>query len=137
MDNLAEKNTEKKQLSPYLIAMAVMLPTAIEVLDTSIANVVLPYIAGSLAVTVDDSSWMITMYLVFNAIILPITGWLTEIFGRKKIPFNQYFYFYTQFFYVRHCYISKSAFVFQGSSGFGRRRINANFTGNTSGTVSR
>ena len=72
------------QVNPYLIALVVMLPTALEVLDTSIANVVLPHIAGSLGVSVDNSSWILTCYLVSNAVILPITGWLSQTLGRKR-----------------------------------------------------
>ena len=71
-------------INPYLVALVVMLPTALEVLDTSIANVVLPYIAGDLGVSVEKSSWILTCYLVSNAIILPITGWLSHTLGRKR-----------------------------------------------------
>jgi MFS transporter, DHA2 family, multidrug resistance protein len=83
MINSSNKYIIKKAYSPWLIAFVVMLPTAMEVLDTSIANVVLPYIAGDLGVSVDKSTWIITSYLVANAIILPITGWLSNILGRR------------------------------------------------------
>ena len=79
-----ENKTDTYQISPYLIAFVVMLPTALEVLDSSIANVVLPHIAGDLGVSVDKSSWILTCYLVSNAIILPITGWLSNTLGRKR-----------------------------------------------------
>ncbi len=62
-----------------------MLGTFMEVLDTTVVNVALPHIAGSLAATVDESTWVLTSYLVSNAIILPITGWLANHFGRKRI----------------------------------------------------
>jgi DHA2 family multidrug resistance protein len=55
-----------------------------EVLDTSIANVALPYMAGGLAASVDDASWVLTSYLVANAVVLPISGWLSTLFGRKR-----------------------------------------------------
>lgn len=61
-----------------------MLATFMEVLDTSIANVALPHIAGSLSASVDESTWVLTSYLVSNAIVLPLTGWLSTLFGRKR-----------------------------------------------------
>ncbi len=64
--------------------MTVMLATFMEVLDTSIANVALPHIAGSLSASIDESTWVLTSYLIANAIILPLSGWLTELFGRKR-----------------------------------------------------
>jgi MFS transporter, DHA2 family, multidrug resistance protein len=69
--------------NPWLIAVAVMLATFMEVLDTSVANVALPHIAGSLAASTDESTWVLTSYLISNAIVLPITGWLGQRFGRK------------------------------------------------------
>jgi len=72
------------KVNPWLIAMTVMLATFMEVLDTSIANVALPHIAGSLSASVDESTWVLTSYLIANAIILPLSGWLTELFGRKR-----------------------------------------------------
>jgi MFS transporter, DHA2 family, multidrug resistance protein len=71
--------------SPWLIAATVMLATFMEVLDTSIANVSLPHIAGSLSATVDESTWVLTSYLISNAIVLPLTGWLSMLFGRKRL----------------------------------------------------
>jgi DHA2 family multidrug resistance protein len=62
-----------------------MLATFMEVLDTSIANVSLPHIAGSLSATVDESTWVLTSYLISNAIVLPLTGWLSMLFGRKRL----------------------------------------------------
>ncbi len=61
-----------------------MLATFMEVLDTSIANVALPHIAGSLSASVDESTWVLTSYLVSNAIVLPLTGWFSTLFGRKR-----------------------------------------------------
>jgi len=71
--------------NPWLIAVAVMTATFMEVLDTSIANVSLPHIAGNLSATTSESTWVLTSYLVSNAIILPITGWLGIYFGRKRL----------------------------------------------------
>ncbi|MGC8490368.1 MAG: DHA2 family efflux MFS transporter permease subunit [Syntrophobacteraceae bacterium] len=70
--------------NPWLIALSVMLATFMEVLDTSIANVALPHIAGNLSATTDEATWVLTSYLVSNAIVLPATGWLGIRFGRKR-----------------------------------------------------
>ncbi len=70
--------------NPWLIAIAVMLATFMEVLDTSIAAVALPYIAGSLSATNDEATWVLTSYLVANAIILPASSWFSLRFGRKR-----------------------------------------------------
>jgi DHA2 family multidrug resistance protein len=73
----------KPSHSPWLIALSVLLATFMEVLDTSIANVALPHIAGSLSASVDEATWVLTSYLVANAIILPTASWLSVRFGRK------------------------------------------------------
>ncbi|MBV8705118.1 MAG: MFS transporter, partial [Acetobacteraceae bacterium] len=70
--------------NPWLVAAAVVVPTFMEVLDTTIAVVALRYIAGGLSATVDDGEWVITSYLAANAIILPITGWLSSHLGRRN-----------------------------------------------------
>jgi len=70
--------------NPWLIAAIVVVPTFMEVLDTTIALVALRYIAGGLSATVDDGEWVITSYLAANAIILPITGWLSAHLGRRN-----------------------------------------------------
>jgi DHA2 family multidrug resistance protein len=72
-------------INPWIIAISVMLGTFMEVLDTTVVNVSLPHIAGSLGATVDEATWVLTSYLVANAIILPMTGWLANQFGRKNI----------------------------------------------------
>jgi len=72
------------KVNPWAIGAAVSLAAFIEVLDTSIANVALPYIAGDLGASYDDSTWVLTSYLAANAIVLPISGWLAEVFGRKR-----------------------------------------------------
>jgi DHA2 family multidrug resistance protein len=68
----------------WFIALTVTLATFMEVLDTSVANVALPHIAGGLAAGQDESSWVLTSYLVSNAIVLPLSGWLSSVFGRKR-----------------------------------------------------
>ena len=69
---------------PWIIAFTVMLAIFMEVLDTSVANVALPHIAGNLSAGVDESTWVLTSYLVSNAIVLPLTGWFSSLFGRKR-----------------------------------------------------
>ena len=70
--------------SPWLIAIVVSIATFMVVLDTAIANVALRYIAGSLAVSVDESTWIVTTYLIANAMVLPVSGWLSNVIGRKR-----------------------------------------------------
>jgi DHA2 family multidrug resistance protein len=70
--------------NPWLIAVVVALAAFMEVLDTSIANVALPHLAGDLGASNDESTWVLTSYLVSNAIILPLSGWLANLFGRKR-----------------------------------------------------
>src|SRR6201994_4949324 len=74
----------KPKTNPWLIAFVVSLAAFMEVLDTSIANVALPHIAGNLGASQDQSTWVLTSYLVSNAIVLPISGWLVSVFGRKR-----------------------------------------------------
>jgi len=74
----------KPRVNPWLIAFVVSLAAFMEVLDTSIANVALPHIAGNMGASSDESTWVLTSYLVSNAIVLPITGWLVSLVGRKR-----------------------------------------------------
>ncbi len=69
----------------WIPAIAVMLSAVMEVLDTSVVNVSLPHIAGDLSATVDEATWVLTSYIVANAIILPLSGWLASYFGRKRL----------------------------------------------------
>lgn len=71
-------------MNKWLIALSIILPTLIEVIDTSVVNVSLSHIGGSLSAGLDEVTWTITAYLVSNAIIIPITGWLSRVFGRKR-----------------------------------------------------
>ena len=74
----------QRSVNPWLIALAVVVPTFMEVLDTTIANVALRFIAGGLSAPVTDSEWVITSYLSANAIVLPISGWLGVRLGRRN-----------------------------------------------------
>lgn len=80
-----EASSNPQHINPWIIAIAVMLSTFMEVLDTTVVNVSLPHIAGSLSATVEEATWTLTSYLVANAIILPLTGWLSNFFGRKRM----------------------------------------------------
>ncbi len=71
-------------VNPWLIAITVTLATFMELLDTAIANVSLPHIAGGLATSYDESTWVLTSYLVANAVVLPLSAWLSRVFGRKN-----------------------------------------------------
>jgi len=84
MRSLFARARENGETNPWVIAFTVMLATFMEVLDTSVANVALPHIAGNLSAGVDESTWVLTSYLVSNAIVLPLTGWLSSLFGRKR-----------------------------------------------------
>ena len=75
----------EKQVNPWIVAIAVMFATFMEVLDTTVVNVSLPHIASSMSATTDEATWALTSYLVANAIILPMTGWLAGRFGRKNL----------------------------------------------------
>jgi DHA2 family multidrug resistance protein len=76
--------TWRPKANPWVIAVVVALAAFMEVLDTSIANVALPYMAGSLGATTDQSTWVLTSYLVSNAIVLPVSGWFVSLLGRKR-----------------------------------------------------
>src|SRR5208337_544703 len=78
------ESASPRVFNPWLVALAVVVPTFMEVLDTTIANVALRYIAGGLSAAVTDSEWVITSYLAANAIILPISGWLSSHLGRRN-----------------------------------------------------
>src|SRR5947208_10544 len=82
---MADETHATPHVNPWIIAVAVMFSTFMEVLDTTVVNVSLRHIAGSLSATVDEATWTLTSYLVANAIVLPLTGWLANHFGRKRL----------------------------------------------------
>jgi DHA2 family multidrug resistance protein len=82
--SFAAGTAERAPINPWLIAITVTLATFMELLDTAIANVSLPHIAGGLATSYDESTWVLTSYLVANAIVLPLSAWLSRVFGRKN-----------------------------------------------------
>ena len=76
---------DQKPVNPWLVAISVMFATFMEVLDTTVVNVSLPHIASSMSATTEEATWALTSYLVANAIVLPMTGWLASTFGRKRL----------------------------------------------------
>src|ERR1700744_6080860 len=83
MPSSRDQSSEKK-VNPWLVALTVSLATFMEVMDTSIANVALRHIAGDLGAGQSESTWVLTSYLVSNAIVVPISGWLASVMGRKR-----------------------------------------------------
>src|SRR6201994_2799745 len=81
---MAEKKSNDSPVNPWLVAVTVSMATFMEVMDTSIANVALRHIAGSVGADQSESTWVLTSYLVSNAIIVPISGWLASVMGRKR-----------------------------------------------------
>jgi DHA2 family multidrug resistance protein len=75
---------DEKSINKWLITITVMLPAIMEIIDTSVANVALPHMQGSLNAGTDEVTWVLTSYLVANAVVLPMTGWLSRVFGRKR-----------------------------------------------------
>ncbi len=75
---------EQKKINKWLVTVSVMLPTVMEIIDTSVANVALPHMQGSFSAGADEVTWVLTSYLVSNAVVLPMTGWLGGLFGRKR-----------------------------------------------------
>ena len=73
------------RVNPWVVTLSVMLATFMEILDTTVVNVSIPHIAGNLAASVEEGTWVVTSYLVSNAIILPMSGWLANYMGRKKL----------------------------------------------------
>ncbi len=85
MADAASQPVWQPRHNPWLITLTVMMAVFMEVLDTSIANIALPHIGGSLSATPEEATWVLTSYLVANAIVLPMTGWLGNYFGRKRV----------------------------------------------------
>src|SRR5580658_8274875 len=81
----AAPSQQLPHINPWIVAISVMFATFMEVLDTTVVNVSLPHIAGSLSASIEEATWALTSYLVANAIVLPMTGWLASRFGRKRL----------------------------------------------------
>src|SRR5436309_4034180 len=85
MPEAGQQPATSAAVNPWIIAIAVMLGTFMEVLDTTVVNVSLPHIAGNLSASTEEATWVLTSYLVANAIVLPLTGWLANYFGRRRL----------------------------------------------------
>src|SRR6185295_15919717 len=83
-NDMSSPAASRSSVNPWFVAGAVIVPTFMEVLDTTIANVALKYIAGGLSAAETDSEWVITSYLAANAVVLPISGWLSAHLGRRN-----------------------------------------------------
>lgn len=84
MAGAAMAGAERPEVNKWIITLAVMIPTLIEILDTSVANVALAHIQGSLSAGQEEVTWVLTSYLVANAVVIPMSGWLARVFGRKR-----------------------------------------------------
>ena len=110
-DRSSEEAVWKPRFNPWLIALTVTLASFMEVLDTSIANVALPHIAGGLSASEDEATWVLTSYLVSNAIILPLSGWFSLLIGRKYFYIGLRGGLHCQLVPVRYCSDTRSAGV--------------------------
>src|SRR6478672_7318135 len=79
-----DSSAVKPGVNPWLVAVTVSMATFMEVLDISVANVSLPHIAGDMGASRSEATWVLTSYLVSNAVVLPISGWLSNVVGRKR-----------------------------------------------------
>ena len=126
----------RPKFNPWLIAVVVAMAAFMEVLDTSIANVALPYMAGNLGASNDESTWVLTSYLVSNAIVLPISGWLADAVGRKRFFMIVPGDLHCEFPAVRDCAEPGRAAAVPRPAGRGRRRIAAHGAGHSGRHVS-
>ena len=124
-DGRSRSRQAARGANPWLIAVLVALATFMEVLDTTIANVALPYIAGGLGVSEDEASWVVTTYLVANAIILTASAFLAKTLGRKRFFLICLALFTRELGAVRHCLESADAAAVPHHAGLGRRRHGA------------
>src|SRR5512135_553795 len=106
-------------MNRWIVAVTVMLPTLIEIIDTSVVNVSLDHIRGSLSAGIDESTWVITAYLVSNAIVIPMTGWLSRLFGRKRYLLLSVTIFATSSFFCGVAWSLDALIVFRVLQGLG------------------
>ncbi len=123
--------------NPWLVAITVTLATFMEVLDTSIANVALPHMAGTLGASQEEATWVLTSYLVSSAIILPISGWLANRFGRKRFYMSCVAMFTVMLHAVRLCADAATADCGACAAGPWRRRPRHQRTGHPGRHLSR
>ncbi len=119
------RRRRRPRINPWVVAIVVVVPTFMEVLDTTIANVALRYIAGGLSAAVIDSEWVITSYLAANATILPISGWLSARLGRRNYFMMSIAVFTISLRLVRHGDEPQPVDPVPRAAGTGGRRIAA------------
>lgn len=110
---------QSRQTNKWLIAIVVMLPTVIEIIDTSIVNVSLDHIRGALSAGIDEATWAISAYLVSNAIVIPMSGWLSRLFGRKRFQIGSILLFTTSSLMCGAAWSLQSLIAFRVLQGFG------------------
>ncbi len=137
MSNVALTPTaaSRPAINPWFVAAAVVVPTFMEVLDTTIANVALRYIAGGLSASNVDSEWVITSYLAANATILPITGWLSAHLGRRNYFLHLDCRLHHRLGALRHGNQPRATDPVPGDPGPGRRRTPALQPGDPAGQL--
>lgn len=109
----------QKQVSKWVIAVTVMLPTLIEIIDTSIVNVSLDHIRGSLSAGIDEATWSISSYLLSNAVVIPMSGWLSRFFGRKRYQIGSIALFTISSFLCGTAWSLESLIFFRVMQGLG------------------
>ena len=122
-------------INPWIVAMTVMLATFMEVLDTTVVNVALPNIAGNLSASIDESTWVLTSYLVSNAIILPMGGWFSMLFGRKRFYMICVVLFTFSSFPVRPGAFARHVDLLPRLAGARRRRAATRLAGHPGGEL--
>ena len=132
----ADQDIWRPKFNPWLIAVVVAMAAFMEVLDTSIANVALPYMAGNLGASNDQSTWVLTSYLVSNAIVLPISGWLAGAIGRKRFFTICLFMFTDELVALRHRAEPGLPAFLPRAARRGRRRPATHGAGHSGGHVS-
>ena len=131
-----DQDVWRPKYNPWLIAVVVALAAFMEVLDTSIANVALPYMAGNLGASNDQSTWVLTSYLVSNAIILPISGWLAGRAWTEALFHDLFGRVYREFFALRDGAESRPSSFLPRAARRGRRRAAADGSGHSGGHLS-
>src|ERR1700686_932488 len=126
-------DVQVRHVNPWIVAISVMFGTFMEVLDTTVVNVSLPHIAATMSATIDEATWVLTSYLVANAIILPMTGWLASTFGRKRLLMMSVTGFILP---LGHCAESRFADRVSHPAGSDRRRAAAAVAGDSSRIIS-
>jgi DHA2 family multidrug resistance protein len=121
----------------YLIAFAVTLASVLELVDTSIVNVAIPHMMGNLGATLDEVAWVSTGYIVANVIVLPLTSWLSERFGRRNYYFGSILLFTLASFFCGAARSLEMLVFWQGRAGHRRRRAHQHRAGHPVRRLSR